>query len=109
MAGAQHAPLRRPAVRGATQQGTIADCFILASLIAILSKPNGATAITNMMKEDGTRRDCPTLFGPWRGALLSRPERRDPVREKEGYESKLLLGRCARSVSVRLSDEGCEQ
>jgi len=37
-----------------TQQGTIADCFILASLIAILSKPNGATAITNMMKEDGT-------------------------------------------------------
>jgi len=37
-----------------TQQGTIADCFILASLIAILSKPNGANAIINMMKEDGT-------------------------------------------------------
>jgi hypothetical protein len=37
-----------------TQQGTIADCFILASLIAILVKTGGAAEIQNMMKEDGS-------------------------------------------------------
>jgi hypothetical protein len=36
-----------------TQQGTIADCFILASLIAILVKTRGASEIEDMMKEDG--------------------------------------------------------
>lgn len=42
-----------PSIRN-TQQGTIADCFILASLIAIIARKNGAAVIQDMMKEDGS-------------------------------------------------------
>ena len=38
---------------GQTLQGSIADCFVLASLVSILSKPHGASVLEGMFKDEG--------------------------------------------------------
>lgn len=44
-------------------QKSLADCFILSSLIAILHRPNGALFISNMMKEIGPGEVIVRLYG----------------------------------------------